>query len=72
VRIKASDPRDPSSRLLELKANPFQAPGTTENLCVFAMLTPYPTSSIGDLDDFLALKVENEQLARRVEVCMFS
>ncbi|CAG8712775.1 11194_t:CDS:2, partial [Acaulospora colombiana] len=47
--------------------NPYQAPGTTENLCVLAMLSPYPTPSISDLDDFLALKLENEQLARRIE-----
>ncbi|PVG04224.1 hypothetical protein CPB86DRAFT_747542 [Serendipita vermifera] len=67
VRIKPSDHRDTTSRVLELKANPYQAPGTTENLCVFAMLSPYPTPSVGDLDSFLALKLENEQLARRIE-----
>ncbi|CCA71461.1 related to white collar photoreceptors-like protein-Laccaria bicolor [Serendipita indica DSM 11827] len=67
LRIKGSDPRDRSTRLVELKANPFQASDTDECLCVFAMLSPYPTSSINDLDDYLALKLENEQLAARLE-----
>jgi hypothetical protein len=39
-----------------------------EFLCVYAMLAPYPSSSVSDLDDFLALKTENAQLAQRIEV----
>lgn len=68
VRIKASDPRDKSTRLVEIKINPYQQPGTTDTPCIFAMINPYPTSSTDDLDDYLALRLENELLNQRLEV----
>jgi hypothetical protein len=71
VRVKASDPRDKTTRLVEIKISPYQQPGTTETPCVFAMLNPYPTSSTNDLGDFLALRLENEMLAQRLEVRNF-
>jgi len=71
LRIRAPDHRDQSIRLVELKANPFRAPGhgAIECLCVYAMLARYPSSSVSDLDDFLALKTENAQLEQQIEVC---
>lgn len=69
LRIKPSDRRDTSSRLVELKANPCYTPGTTECLCVFAVLAPYPSAAVRDLDDFLALRIENERLNLQLEVC---
>ncbi|KAG8758939.1 blue light receptor [Serendipita sp. 396] len=67
LRIKAPDSRDKSIRLIELKASPYVNEAKNECLCVFAMLSPYPPSSVGDLDDYLALKIENEQLAHKIE-----
>ncbi|KIM27538.1 hypothetical protein M408DRAFT_310866 [Serendipita vermifera MAFF 305830] len=69
LRIRAPDRRDQSVRLIEFKANPYSAPGPRgpECLCVYAMLAPYPSVVVSDLDDFLALKTENAQLEHRIE-----
>ncbi|KAG8825871.1 blue light receptor, partial [Serendipita sp. 399] len=45
LRVKASDSRDKSVRLIQLKGNPYLNDAKTECLCVFAMLSPYPPSS---------------------------